>query len=365
MKIAMFAHNYLPHPGGVEVVVWNLARGLALRHEVVLVSSAFDGVSGISREDGFEVHRLPSSHLTEHLDVPYPLPLGGGIRAAVAAVANADVVHAHGALYAQTLMARRLARRTGAPLVLTEHVGWVEYGNPMLNAVQQIAWKSIGDGSIRRSAAVVALSARVHEWLEDRHGQPVRFINNGVDLTRFRPRSADQRRALRRSFGLPDVTLALFVGRDAAKKNLDVVLAARVDGVTLVVCGAERGLRGENLIDLGLVPHERMPELFACADLMIHAATGEGFPLAVQEAIASGVPVVLLWDEGYSRLLPKDLVRACDRVEDIRPRIAELAHDAQCRAALAVQGREWAERKWSWDATVAAYEAVYHEVRSI
>ena len=64
-KVAMFVSNYIPHPGGLEVMVWNLARGLARRHEVVLVTSAYDGVHGVSREDGMTVHRLPAIHLTE------------------------------------------------------------------------------------------------------------------------------------------------------------------------------------------------------------------------------------------------------------------------------------------------------------
>ena len=363
MKVAMFAHNYRPHPGGLEVMVWNLARGLAREHEVVLVTSAYAGASGISHEDGMEVHRLPATHLTERMDVPYPVPLGPGLRRALAAVANADVVHAHGALYAQTLIARALAKRIGAPLVLTEHVGWVEYASPVLNSVQRAAWSLIGNGTLRQSAAVVTINARIQAWLQQRHREPVRFVGNGVDLGRFRPRRTDERGRLRRSFGLPeDRKLALFVGRDAAKKNLDVVLAARPADVTLVVCGAVRAIPDEHVVSLGLVPYDRMPDLFACADLMIHAATGEGFPLAVLECIASGVPIVLMWDDGYSRILPKELVGACDRLDDIAARVAELMNDGPRREALAVDGRQWAEQHWSWDAAVAAYDHIYRDI---
>ena len=39
-RIAMFVSNYPPHRGGLEIMVWNLASGLARRHEVVLVTSA-------------------------------------------------------------------------------------------------------------------------------------------------------------------------------------------------------------------------------------------------------------------------------------------------------------------------------------
>jgi glycosyltransferase involved in cell wall biosynthesis len=358
----MFCHNYLPHPGGVEVMVWNLARGLAERHEVVLVSSAYGGSSGVTREDGIEVHRLPSCHLTERMGVPYPVPLGPGVARALGAAATADVVHAHGALYATTLMARRAARRARAPLVLTEHVGFVEYANPVVNAVQRLAWKAIGDRTVKRSGAVVALSERVLEWLAERAGREVKFVGNGVDFARFRPRSAAERRTLRESFGLPESeVLAIFAGRDSAKKNLDVALAAPRRNFTLVLCGAARGLRADRLIDLGVLPHDRMADLFACVDVMVHPATGEGFPLAVQESIASAVPVVLLWDDGYRRLLPRELVVACDTTSEVAPKLAALTADPARRAALGAAGREWAERHWSWAANVAAYEGIYHE----
>lgn len=360
MKIAMFAHNYLPHPGGLEVVVWNLARRLAERHEVVLVSSAYGDARGVAREDGMEVHRLPTTHLTEWFGVPYPVPLGVGVRGAMKAVSGADVVHAHGALYAQTLMAGRAARTAGAPLVLTEHVGFVHYPMRALNVVQAAAWRTIGDGTLKRSAEVVALNARVRDWLERRAGRSVRYVSNGVDVDRFRPRDEGERNASRRTLGLPeDEVIALFVGRDAEKKNLDVVLDVPRDGFVLVTCGARRNLRRDRLHDLGIVPYDRMPDLFGCVDFLVHPASGEGFPVAIQEAMAAGVPVVLLWDDGYARSLPCDAVVACDDVSAVGPAMLSLANDAARRRALSACGREWATRHWSWAATVAAYEEIY------
>ena len=363
LRIAMFCHNYLPHPGGLEIMVWNLARGLARRHEVVLVTSAYDGSRGVSQEDGFTVHRLPAIHVTEALSVPYPVMLGAGVRDALRATAGADVVHVHGALYQQTMLGLRVARRAGAPVVLTEHVGFVEYKRAALNAVQRLAWRTIGDRTARQADALVALSARVHDWLADRFARDVTFVGNGVDFDRFRPRSFDERMALRRSFGLPtDEVLALFAGRVAAKKNIDVALDAPRETFTLVLCGGKRDVKGDRLIDLGLLPHERMADLFACVDLTVHSASGEGFPLAVQESVASGTPVVLLWDDGYARWMPKELVVACDDASSIAPAIAALAGDPARRASLALTGRRWAEEQWSWEANVAAYEEIYRDV---
>jgi hypothetical protein len=42
----MLCSNYPPHPGGLEVMVQNLARGLARRHEVTVVTSAFGDAVG-------------------------------------------------------------------------------------------------------------------------------------------------------------------------------------------------------------------------------------------------------------------------------------------------------------------------------
>ena len=362
-RIAMFAHNYPPHPGGLEVMVRALATGLARRHEVTVVTSAHRGNAGVTREDGLTVHRLPTSHVTEGLGVPYPMPLGPGVRAALAAVAGADLVHAHGALYAQTLLALRAARRAGAPLVLTEHVGFVSYANPVLNATQRAAWKLIGDGVVERSAAVTTYNARVQQWLHTRSGRAIQFIGNGVDVAAFSPRPPEERRRLRAALGLPaGETLVLFAARATAKKRLDDVLAIPRRGFTLVVCGADRGLRGDGLIDLGVLPHERMPELYAATDLMVLPSTGEGFPLAVQEAVAAGLPLVLRWDEGYAGGLSRDVVSSYDRVDAVGDAVRRLVASPAERAKLAEAGRRWAEAHWSWQATVGSYEELYDDV---
>ena len=360
----MLCHNYVPHPGGLEVMVQNLVHGLARRHEVTLVTSAYGGAVGRSVEHGVVVHRVPALHTTERVGIPYPVPTGVGLRAALEALESADVVHAHGGLYAHTIHADRAARRHNVPLVITEHVGFVEYGNRLVNGLEALAWSMVGDGIMARANAVVTYNSRVQRWLQARYaGKDVRFIGNGVDTASFRPRSPSDRTRLRRSFGLPDDRpLVLFAARASEKKNLDDVLEITRDEFHLVVCGAERGLKRDRLTDLGVVPYARMAELFGCVDAMVHASTGEGFPLAVQEALAAGVPLALLWDPGYAGSLDRSVVAACDTIEALGPAVRALATDDVLRARLSRAGRAWTESKWSWDATVAAYEQLYLDV---
>ncbi len=370
MHLGILCHNYPPHPGGLEVMVRNVATQLARRgHRVTLVTTAWGRARGRALEDGLEIFRLPALHASEPRGVPWPLPLGGGLGAAWRALAPVELVHAHGALYATSLLARAASRRSGRPLVLTEHVGFVRYRSALVNAVERAAWATVGNAVVAAAGAITTYNERVLGWLEERYpGRRVQFVGNGVDTLRFRPLAAAERLEARRALGLPaDETLVLFVGRESAKKNLDFALAARRKGIRLVICGARRGTRAggarrrvpEDVLDLGLVPHERMAEVYGAMDLMINPSAGEGFPLALQEAMACGLPVALLWDPGYQRWLDRRVPAACDTLPELDATLQTLVADAGARAELGARARQWAESRWSWEATAAGYEEIF------
>jgi D-inositol-3-phosphate glycosyltransferase len=363
MRIGIATHNYPPHLGGLEAIVHELTRGFARRHEVIVVSTAWQGESGVTSEDGATVHRLRAWHGAESHGVPYALPLGPGTFRAMAALRSCDVLHAHGSLYSTTLLAV-MARRREVPLFITEHVGFVAYSSRVLDAAQRLAWTSIGTAVVRRSAKVVAYNSRVRAWLAARFGdRAVAFIANGVDTVRFHPRSSDDRRKARARLGLPaDEVLALFVGRAALKKNLDAVLQYGAREYRLVVCGAPRTLRG-GVLDLGAVPYAEMPDVFAAADFLLHAATGEGFPVTVQEAMASGLPVTLLWDSGYAGSVDRNAVVAVDSLEGLGQAAVRLAVTPELRQEFGDRSREFALRNWNWDSTVEQYVDLFRAGR--
>src|SRR5258708_1573909 len=293
MGIGIATHNYPPHLGGLETIARELARGFARRHDVIVVSTAWHGKNGVTSEEGATVHRLPAWHGAEKRGVPYALPLGPGVLRAVTALRSCDVLHAHGSLYATTILAL-LARRRQTPLFITEHVGFVPYSSSTLNALQRLAWTVIGGPAVGRATKVIAYNSRVRDSLAARFGDRwVALVTNGVDTETFRPPSPAEQRAARGRLGLPLTgILALFVGRDAPKKNLDCVLRFSAGGYRLVVCGAERSTLPAEVLNLGALSHDTMPDVFAAADFLLHAATGEGFPVTVQEAMADRKSVV-------------------------------------------------------------------------
>jgi glycosyltransferase involved in cell wall biosynthesis len=137
----------------------------------------------------------------------------------------------------------------------------------------------------------------------------MRVIANGFDLTRFRPRP-ELGAAQRTAWGIPGtVPLIGIVGRLAPVKDHPTFLqcASRLvrdwpearfvcvgDGPVRYRQGLER--QAESLGLAGKVlwagPCEQMPGVYNALSLLVLASTDEGFPNALGEAMACGVPCV-------------------------------------------------------------------------
>ena len=124
------------------------------------------------------------------------------------------------------------------------------------------------------------------------------LFSNGIDLTRF-GYAPDLRAATRRELGLPDEAIAVIaVGRPDPMKNWPGMLAAaealaeRNVWLLAVGEGTKRLPPGRRRLLLGR--REDMPALYAAADIfMLASHFGEGTSVALSEAMACGLPVVV------------------------------------------------------------------------
>jgi glycosyltransferase involved in cell wall biosynthesis len=357
VRVLLVSAYFRPHIGGVERFTENLARGLAGRgHEVTVLCCRTERSSPASESlDGFAIRRVPALNPFERrLGVPYPLPSPFALVRAVRALSrDADVVHVQDALYATSLATLALARR---PIVLTQHVGVVPQRTALLDAVQRAAYRLTAPLA-RRAVARTSYNPAVAAWA-------ARLWRRHVDVLPVASVPAPST-STRADYGLPDDRfVALFVGRDVAKKRLDLVLAATDPRYDLAVVTDARVEPRPGVHVLAPMPAEQLGGLMRCVDAFVLPSTGEGVPLALQEAMAAGLPVVTTANPGYEAFFgPDDVVYVDPDAGAIREALTRLATDDDDRSRLAARARAVAAAHFSTGAFLEAYEAAYIAAR--
>lgn len=374
LRVLLVCHYYPPHLGGIERVVRDEAVRLVRQgHEVVVLTSGERG--GTESADGVRVVRVAAWNIAERkAGVPFPLFSPRLALEAARLAGWADVIHVHDCFY-QTSWAAGLAsllRRT--PLVLTQHVAMVDHPSALVQAVQKLVYGTAGRALLRRARRVFTLNGHVTGFVTGLGAAPekVEVLANGVDGEFYRPSGGvEERTRIRERFGLPlDRVLVLYVGRLVPKKGFELVLDAADGAYELVVVGtgddrAVQQVRGREAVHhLGGRPAEEVAELYRACDVFALPSTGEGFPLVIQEAMSSGMPVVTSDDPAYE---PYGLAQAGVALiqrdaESLRTALTTMAADDAERARLSKLAATYAEERFSWtshvDTLVNRYRAV-------
>jgi len=248
----------------------------------------------------------------------------------------------------------------------------------LIGTARTCAWLSA-----RLPARIVVNSLSGLRWHVQFGYAPDRLllIRNGFDTERFRP-SELARRAIRRQLGLPDSTrLVGMISSVRPQKDhatfLDAaaVLARRFRNVHFLLCGdgavwhneplrrmiEQRQLSGRIHL-LGI--RGDMPVVQASLDVAVLASVVEGFPNAIGEAMACGVPCVvtdvgdsadLVGDTGF--VVPKgDADGLARRCQELLTLPSDQYRDRGLRS------RQRIRQLFDLDRVVEDYVRLWHEV---
>lgn len=198
----------------------------------------------------------------------------------------------------------------------------------------------------------------------------MRHWGRGVDTELFTP---ERRSEAWRARIAPGETVIGYVGRLAPEKQVeDLSALADLPGTRLVIVGdgpsrpaLERALPGA--VFTGRLGGPALAEALAGFDVFVHPGESETFGQTIQEALASGVPVVATGVGG-----PVDLVRSSvdgwlyrpGDLGDLRARVADLVGDESKRRAFA-HAAHASVRERSWDVVCRALLAHYDEARAL
>ena len=307
MRVAIVAESFLPNVNGVTNSVLRIIEHLRHQgHEVLVIAPDTPrGQPPADRvHDGVRVHRVPSRMFPKITSLPLGVPrprIVGVLRGF-----DPDIVHlaspallGYGGLHA--------ARRLGVPTVAvfqTDVAGFAQsYG---MGPAARAAWawarhlhrradRTLAPSTAAMENLVAHRIPRVHKWAR------------GVDITGFAPSARDEH--LRRSWSPDGKPVVGFVGRLAPEKHVErlAVLAQREDIQLVVVGDGVDRAKLESLLSTavftGALYGGELAAAYASMDVFVHPGEHETFCQAVQEAMASGLPVIAP-DAGG----PRDLV---------------------------------------------------------
>lgn len=196
------------------------------------------------------------------------------------------------------------------------------------------------------------------------------LIFNGVNTDLYRPvRGGEEKSYIRGTYSLPiDQHVVLFVGRFVEKKGLSILklMASRRPEFVWAFAGMgpldPRDWKAPNVRVFSWMSNESVAELYRACDVFALPSKGEGFPLVVQEALASGLPVVCGSETSFADSQMALLVRGVPIHTDDDRRTAEeflLSIDDVIRSERSEQTLEqagtFAASQYSWDAAVDRY----------
>ncbi len=414
MKIGfVYPHWNIPDPPGghvdaLAVLVHEITRRLARRHEVLVYPRQGRGQRVEAEHEGVRFRRVPV-----------------GVDRALSALKLLDRLglrrrsrpfHSSSLYYA--FYARRVARDLSERGCEVVHLFTCWSFLPVLRAANpqaRIVLHLQDHGAVQRDRAlterclsladcIVGCSEYVTGQVRERFprlADRCRSVCNGVDLDRFgRPSAADAAQP-------PEAGRVLFVGRVSPEKGVHVLLdafaalASRLPQARLDLVGPRSvapkqfvdpldedphftSLRGfyrdpasyfaylERKLDgdlarrvrfLGEVPHSELPELYRRAELFVFPSLWhEPFGIPVVEAMAAGRPVVATRGGAFTELVDDGrtglLVERGD-AEGLAEAIAGLLSDADLRVAMGEAGRKRAGERYGWDAMVDRLESIY------
>ncbi len=349
LRVAIVAESFLPTVNGVSNSVVRLLEHLeAQGHEAIVIAPG----PGDVQMGRTQIVRVPGFDLPGNASLRVGSPF-----ARIASTLRdfePDVVH----LAAPALLGAagaRAARALDIPSVAvfqTDLVGFARRYGLGVAAAPLWAW-------LRRvhstSTLTLAPSSATAWMLRQRGIQGVERWMRGVDLERFHPQHRSA--ALHRRLAPNGEVVVGYVGRLAKEKQLErLAPIAAMPNVRLVIVGdgperdrLERVLPGATFA--GFQGGAMLGQYHASFDVFVHAGLDETFCQAVQEALASGVPVVAPASGG-----PLDLVAhgtngflwSAEQPETLAGAIAELVAHRELRERLGAAARASVEhRPWS------------------
>lgn len=371
LKIAMVVPRYGQVGGGERFVMALTEQLAAMDHlEMHVFANRWD-----TESPGVFYHKVPIITFPRFLKT---ISFAHFANRRIAA-AGMDLVHTHDRIFEADLFTAH-----GLP-----HATWIrQVRRKRLSLFDHVtAWVEGRLINSTRCRKILAVSSLVKNKISaefPEHASKIQVLTPGVDIAPFENMDRQACRArIRQRLGLSDTDrVVLFVGMNFEVKGLESIMTAVSDlrrnasmmtgDIKLLVVGKGDAKRYTGIArQLGIgsatvftgIWHGEMAPIYAAADLFIMLSVFDTFGLAVTEAMAAGLPVIISPTVGAG-----DIVRQGENGFVVSPlntnevsRYMALALEPGIQARMAAHARQTA-RVHSWASMAEQIDRLYKQI---
>lgn len=344
MKILFTTESYYPIIDGGAIAQHRIVHELVKKgHDVRIIAPGITFKNTSEDDDGSIIYRTRGLTLPFYMNNKYhfsPFPLSYVNK--IIKSFQPDIINVCSP-YPNSLSALIFAKKYKIPVVGSIHIlpenilaHFLKYN--FYETIRKYTWKYLIFFYNKVDWATVPTKTGAEMY--KLHGliTPVTSISNGVNIEIFNPKNNGE--YLRKKMKLPKDDLVLYTGRINQEKNIDVLIKSiphvlKEKNVHFLFCGSggfknqimkltENLNVSDNTTFIDFLDWEDYPNIYSLADLFIMPAESELQSIVTMEAIASGLPVVvvnkgavpelasngngLLFEPGDSKLLASHIV---------------------------------------------------------
>ncbi|WP_320130126.1 glycosyltransferase [uncultured Sphaerochaeta sp.] len=325
MRILLTTDGYVPMINGVVTSVLNLRQELINRgHDVRILTLSTNEHSYTENSvyylGSFRFPIYPDLHATMHMSSSFMNEILAW---------KPEIVHSQCEFFTFKF-ARRIASRSGAPLIHTYHTMYESYAKyvKLNERMGDMAVPRFLHSRLRNVQRIIAPTQKVADALKSyRLHAPISIVPTGIDLSKFLLKDPEETRELQRA-NLKikkGSTVLVSVGRIAQEKNSEELVRNMIplvawnkDLVLLFVGDGPQRLYlqelvrslslTDNILFSGMVSPDKIASYYQMGDIFVSASESETQGLTYIEAMASALPVVCRFDtcltnvvtEGYN-----------------------------------------------------------------
>jgi glycosyltransferase involved in cell wall biosynthesis len=373
MEILLANPLYLPYYGGTEKVIYQIGRRLSHKYDISILTSQMDNTHALDEEDGMIIHRLPAKVLYNTHPLPPPIPIIPSMNSWMRKnIKHYSIVHIHNRYFFNPLFGDAV-KNGHKKLCLTIHNARTEGIDLATDFVGSVWDDVVAKRLMKKCDGIAGVSTSALESAIPKDYRGIKkTIYNGVDEKVFRPGKSTK---WKDELGIDD-KMVLTNARLIVQKGIRYLIEAmkEVDG-ELVVFGRgplQKQLEkraAQNEITIHFVSQkltdEELADLYRSADVFAMPSLYDPCPLALLEAMGTGLPCVVTNVGGLKELIRDKTDGFVVNVRDpgaLASRINLVLGNEDLSKEMSKSIRKRVLDGFTWDRVASEYDKFYEEL---